>query len=489
MRKLIVNAVTDEERIALLEDGRLAEIFIKDVQNDITPGCIYLGRVRNVLPGLQAAFVDIGNGMNGYLHRNDVLAYMKAKKENPSNENKSISSFIREGEDVIVQIVKEGDHHKAPKLSMNLEFKSSSFVYKPFEHHVALSKKIMDQEERVRLEQFANEALNEGGLIIRTEASRHPKDTLHQIFNRLKQSFHSVMSIKGKAPLLLYRENSFIEQIVQEISLHTIDEIIYDRAHVGGVIKQYIKGYDQINLTFYTKREDIFSYYQIDDGIEKALKKIVWLKNGSYIVIEETEAMTVVDVNTGKFSGKYTYRDTVLQTNKEAASEIAKQLRLRNISGIILIDFIDMKDKNDQEEILRVLKKELLHDRTYTKIFGFTELNLLQLTRKKVRKSLSEMMMTTCPTCYGTGAATSPETVAFQLQRKLMEYRNRDVEAVLIETNPAVSSLYLKDNQQLLISLEGALKMKIILVPNPCISTFNIQFEGDQSELERRFQQ
>ncbi|WP_243386177.1 Rne/Rng family ribonuclease [Bacillus kexueae] len=484
MRQLIVNARTEEEKIALLENGRLTEMFIKDRHQKMSPGSIYKGRVRNIVPGLQAAFVDIGEEINGYLHRNDVLAYLQAVKNDPSIEAKSISSFLREGEEIIVQLVKEGSEHKAPKLTMNLEFKTSSLVYKPFEEHVAISKKIIDEDERSRLEQFGRGVLTRGGLIIRTDAQQHSTDTLRNMFADLEHASTAVLKKKGATPCKLYHPENFIEEILHEISLHSIDEIIYDRAHIGKIVKQLMPKNAAVQLTFHSGTEDVFSLNNVDEEIDKALRKNVWLKNGGFIVIEETEAMTVIDVNTGKFSGKHTYRDTVLQTNKEAAIEIVKQLRLRNLSGMIVIDFIDMKEKRDQDTILQVIRNELKEDRVYSKVIGFTELNLLQITRKKVRKSLSELVTSSCSSCNGTGRVLSNESIAFRLQRELLSYRTKDVEAVLVEVRPDVIP-YIEEGSLLEI-LESHLHMKLFIVPNHYVRTYAIRMEGSLVDIQKR---
>jgi ribonuclease G len=486
LRQLIINAITEEERLALIEDGRVVEIYIKEKQNTIFAGDIYRGRVRNVLPGLQAAFVDLGNGVNGYLHRNDIRSYIEAVQTNPKKKDASISSFIREGEEVIVQVIKEGNEHKAPKLSMNLEFKSSSLIYKPFETIICLSKKITNQKERTRLEQFAKDVLNHEGMIIRTEATHLANEELKKTFDRLKSLYRHVISSKTKAPKLLLRQDSFIEQVIHEISPQMIDEIIYDVSEIGTKLKNIFAKNHTIRFIHHMEKEDIFSFYNINEEIAKALKKIVWLNNGSFIVIEQTEAMTVIDVNTGKYLGKYTYRDTVLKTNKEAAKEIVRQIRLRNLSGIILIDFIDMANKHDQQEIVAAFKEELKKDRLYTKMIGFTDLNILQLTRKKVRKSLLELLTVPCHVCNGTGRVQSPEAIAFTLERTLWELQNRDVEAVWVEANPQVAALFEGEHRSHLQKLEQTFKMKIFIFAKEQVKHFNIRHYGNIQEVKQR---
>lgn len=487
MRQLIINTVTEQERLALMENGRLAEIYIKETQSQIRAGNIYRGRVRNVRPGLQAAFVDLGNGINGYLHRNDVLSYIETVRKDPQKQNANISSFIHEGEEVIVQVIKEGNEHKSPKLSMNLELKSSALVYKPHDSIVAISKKITSTSERKRLECFAKSVLNdEGGLIIRTEAQQLSNEELHHTFYYLTSLFEKVLKKKNKIPELLHGEESFVDQVIKEISPITIDEIIYDQYHLGPLLKKIVEKNKDIRLVHYKGKEDIFSYYLINEEIIKALKKIVWLKNGSFIVIEQTEAMNVIDVNTGKFLGKYAYRDTILKTNKEAAIEIARQIRLRNLSGIILIDFIDMKNEEDREMIIQLLKEELKKDRIYTKIIGFTELNILQLTRKKMRKSLTELITDTCHICHGTGRVESKESIAFSLERILWQFQNRDIEAILVEANPKITELFEEDFRSYLLNLEQQLRIKIFLWPSTKVDTFHIPHYGTIQEVEEK---
>lgn len=486
MRQLIINAVTKQQRLVLMENGRLAEIFIKETKDKIQTGNIYRGRVRNVKPGLEAAFVDIGNGVIGYLHRNDVLSYIEEVKRNPEKQNATISTFIHEGEEVIVQVIKEGNEHKSPKLSMNLEFKSSALVYKPYDSVLALSKKITSSSERKRLENLAKKLLDNDGLIIRTEAQQLSNEVFEDTFHQLKLSFKKVLQKKNKTPELLYGEESFIERIIQEISPISIDEIIFDCYQLAPKLKKITSLNKNIQLTHYKGKENIFSCYHIEEEINKALKKIVWLKCGSFIVIEQTEAMNVIDVNTGRFSGKYAYRDTIMKTNQEAAIEIARQIRLRNLSGIILIDFIDMKDKEDREMIIDLLKDEFKKDRVFTKIIGFTELNILQLTRKKIRKSLAEQITETCPKCDGTGSIDSKETTAYKLERSLLEFKNRDVEAILVETNPRIAELYEKEFQTHLLNLEDQLKIKIYLVPNEKLESFHISHYGTIKEIEEK---
>ncbi len=483
MRQLIINKKTDDERIALLENGRLAEVWIKE-KNTIV-GNIYKGKVTKVLPGMEAVFVDLGQGRNGYLHRNDIMSYFETSRTNEALKNKNVRHFISQGEEVIVQVVKESGEFKGPKVTMNIELRSPFFVYQPFGHTVAISKKIISQEERKRL-QLLGETLcsNKGGIVFRTAAERADDQTIKKWFDDMLSSFEQQLKSK-KVPSLLFGSESFVEQIIAEISPHVLDEIVIDDI---STVKELKKNYGDLfpfSIDFYSENENIFSYYAIEHEIERALKKIVWLKNGAFIVIEETEAMIVIDVNTGKFSGKNTYRDTVLKTNEEAAKEIARQLRLRNLSGIILIDFIDM-EKEDRSRILRLFQKELEKDRIFTKVIGFTELNILQLTRKKTRKSLSELLLEPCPACGGTGRKRTVESIAFELERTLLEHAGSDDEAVLVEAAPEVCDFFTCEYEKHLKKLEELIGMKIFFSPSDHVKGFEIRQWGTEEEVALR---
>lgn len=481
LRQLIINKKTKNERIALLENGRLAEIWINDQGKETMVGNIYKGRVIRVLPGMEAAFVDFGEERNGYLHRNDLVSLDSANK-GEITERRNVRHFISQGEEVIVQVVKDSNEYKGPKLSMNIEIKCPFFIYQPFGRGIYLSKKITSSNERKRLEILGKQLCSDNeGMIFRTAAEHVDNQNLAELFYELKERFERQAKSKQNPSLLLGYE-SFVEQIIAEVSPFGFDEIVVDDADTVAELKKTFGKYESVPIRFYSNRENIFSYYAIEQELEKALKKVVWLKNGAFIVIEETEALNVIDVNTGKFSGKSAYRETVFQTNEEAAKEIVRQIRLRNLSGIILIDFIDMEEE-DRGRILKLFERELEKDRIHTKIIGFTELNILQLTRKKIRNSLSELMLVPCPACGGTGRRKSTESVALALERKLLEFSGSDHEAILIEAEPDVCAFF---QERHIKQLEKALNMKIFVLPADDVHGFAIRQSGTETEVVRR---
>lgn len=483
MRKIIINEKGREVRCAIFEEEHLAEIHQSYSSEDEIVGNIYIGRVKKVLPGMQAAFVDIGLSQNGYLHRNDTLRFQQA---NHSESNPSISHYIKEGEKVFVQVVKAGTEQKGPKLTMNLEFGGHLLVYMPYGKYLAVSKKVQDEQERKRLINMAQSFIDEQeGILFRTASNGQSKEDLAEEYNQLKRKFLEVMKHTNDKPVCVFESKSFVDRILSEIVVNEKDLVICD--HIERV--QQLKMLFPLTLVQYHEhREGIFSTYRIEQEIEKLLKPLVWLKNGAYILVEQTEAMTIIDVNTGKFSGKLSMRDTVLKTNELAAIEIAKQIRLRNLSGIILVDFIDMKHKQDQMKILDTMKREMAKDRVQHKIIGFTELNILQMTRKKMRNPLESNVTDVCQTCRGSGRIVSAESVAYKLERELWEYQFMDEEAMWIEATGEIIDLLKGKNEEHLNKLQDVLKFKIFFTEiDSHVPTYRIKQMGDERSIIQKF--
>jgi ribonuclease G len=485
VRKLIINEKTKEIRCAVIEQNQLTEIHqTYSFENEIV-GNIYIGRVTKVLPGMQAAFVDLGLKQNGYIHRNDLITFQQ--KGNTSSQT-SISQYVREGEQLLVQVVKEGSDQKGPKLTTNIEFSGKLLVYMPYGDYVAVSKKVSNENERNRLLHIAQE-LREGneGLLFRTECYGKSAEEIKSEYINLKKQFQDLQKSTHKKPICVFEARTFVDRIVNELAIQTDDIVISDQIESVQKLK---KQFPSSKVLYHDKKESIFSAYKIDQEIDKLLKQIVWLKNGAYIIIERTEAMTIIDVNTGKFSGKLSMRDTVLKTNQLAAIEIAKQIRLRNISGIILIDFIDMKHKEDKSSIVETVIHEMKKDRIQHKVLGFTELNILQITRKKVRRPLEESLTDHCPTCNGTGRIPSLEAVAYKLERELWEHQFMDEEAIWVEATTDVIRLLKGENEEHLKQLEEALKYKVICTTiSSIIPTYQIKQIGDIASIRDRIKE
>ncbi|MFC0270154.1 Rne/Rng family ribonuclease [Metabacillus herbersteinensis] len=483
MRKLIIDEKTSEKRCAILEGNRFTEIHYDQQQRAEIVGNIYTGRVTKVLPGMQAAFVDIGHTKNGYLSLKDIVDYQLSEKE--KSTHLSISHFVHEGQQIIVQVQNEGNEQKGPKLTTNVEFGGGMLVYMPHGNYCAVSKKIDESKERERLLHLAKKLrVGHEGLLFRTASSGVSEEQLTRAYDSLKEQYLSLTTAKVKAPSCLFVAREFIPRILHELSLNSSDSIVCDTIDR---VQDLRKIYPDTGIELYDKRESIFTYFGLEQEIDKVLKRMVWLKNGAYIIIERTEAMVIIDVNTGKFSGKSSLRDTVLKTNVEAAREAVAQIRLRNLSGMILIDFIDMRFKEDQQQILDTISRELRNDRVQTKVIGFSELNILQLTRKKVRQPVEANLTATCPTCKGSGRVPSPESIAFKLERELWGYQYMDDEAIWVEASEDVVELFKGDNVEHLKQLERTLKFKILLtIEDSHFPYYHLKHKGDYETISKR---
>jgi ribonuclease G len=491
LKQLIINWLGSEKRLALLEEGRVTELHIQQPNNKEAVGNIYVGRIINVLPGMQAAFVDIGFEKNGYLHRNDSIAYQLSPLPPEEKHNKSISHFVREGEEIIVQVTKERFGNKGSKLTGKIEIPGNYLVYMPYGNYVAVSRK-MNQEKARELRNLGVQICQPPeGVIFRTASEKADKEDIVKEYEYLKKMYQHILrkKEKTKVPALLYSENDIMERIFREREPY--DEIIIDDFEVYRELKNRCSdlGNTVTQIQYYSNKENIFSAYRIDQALENALKQIVWLKNGAYIVIEQTEALTVIDVNTGKYLGKTNLSDTVLKTNEEAAEEIVRQIRMRDIGGIILIDFIDMKSDEDKQRILKILQQLFESDKARVHVYGFTNLGIVEISRKKVRPSLFMTLTEQCPRCKGTGRILSNETVAYQIERILWEHRGMEHEAIWIETTEPVKQCLSGQDNVHLQRLEEALHFKIFVTVDPNRNEgFTIRRIGSIAEIETALQ-
>ncbi|WP_349293066.1 Rne/Rng family ribonuclease [Cytobacillus spongiae] len=484
LKKLIINYLGREKRYALVDGKKIEKLIIEQPKHQSDVGSIYLGTITKVLPGMNAAFVDLGEDRNGYLHRDKLPAFVLSPLEQKVKDQKGISSFVHQGEKLLVQVEKDATFGKGPRLSGLIELTGEALIYMPHGKYVAVSKKIADQTVREEFRQLGYQLKDEAeGLIFRTNVKEKTMAELREELDQLREQYEDI-SRKGerlKKPSLIKRTDLFMDEILFEIEKNSSIEVLVDDLELKHVLESF---YKENKISFYQGKENIFTAHQIQSEVEKALKRIVWLENGAYIIIEETEALTIIDVNTGKFSGKSDRSQTVRQTNQWAAAEIGRQIRLRDLAGIILIDFIDMKDDSDRKEVMHALEKELKKDHRQSRIIGFTSLGILQLTRKKTKVSLQESLTTRCQTCEGTGRVLSAETVAFQLERELWEYKTSDYEAVQVELSESVQSIFSGEDHVHLKRLEEALSFKILFVtrqsPKPF---FHIRKLGSVKEL------
>ena len=456
MNTLIVSTKGREKRLAVIKNGQADQFHIFQPSHLSRVGFIYYGVVSKVEKGMNACFVNIGLEQNAYLHRNDL----------PDHQNKPIGELIHQGQKMIVQVIKDGSEMKAPRLTAIIEWPGELLVYLPAGRYIALSKKIANEKKRHEWTEWIEEQKREEeGLILRTAAFHSSKEALLTEWKWLRSQHEGIEkeAAKTKAPALLMERQQLKEELFARMNELGQGELICDELDFLSSVKEDLR-FEKSNWTtiFHSTDEEVFSAFNVPNAAELSLKRIIWLRSGGFIVIDRTEAMTVIDVNTGKFTGKSSQRQTVLLTNKEAAAESARQLRLRDISGIILIDFIDMINEEDRREVEQKLIEETKKDPKQISIRGFTSLGLMQITRKKTKPSLVETVTVPCQVCRGTGRVISSETAAFQLERKLFELARNEEEAVLVEVTPDVMAAFAGEKNEYHEKLEELLHKKII---------------------------
>ncbi|WP_179298838.1 Rne/Rng family ribonuclease [Evansella halocellulosilytica] len=490
MRKIILNTLFEEKRGAILENGHVVEWLYKHEKGVAYSGNIIKGQVIDIVPGMDAAFVDLGDEKNGYLYKNELIAYQKAVENDEPVP--SITNLITKGQSIIVQVKKEATGTKGARLTEQYSLPGKYIVYLPSGNYVAVSKKMSDDAVREQWRNKGKDWIEEGeGLIIRTNAEQSDESIVYDELIRLRNQYHLMLergeAIK-KVPALLYDNDSLFLRVTRDFSSDGKTEIIVDSVEDYQWLKEWVDENNSKNIHLYQGKESIFHHYGLEKQLEKSLKPNVWLKNGSSLVIETTEALTVIDVNTGKYVGKGNFRDTVLNTNIEAAKVVAEQLRLRDIGGIIIIDFIEMKEENDKEKVLHTLKNSLKYDRTITNVAGFTKLGLVEMTRKKTRKSLADYYLQSCQTCFGKGKEWSSSAVIESLRRAAYEHRYSDDEALLIEITPQPANELLKDGGEKLKQIEQAVNKTIYLLAKETVENrifgYTIRLTGDLQSMK-----
>jgi len=450
-RELLVECTGDQTRLAVVEDGELAEFYIERKGHEKLVGNIYKGRAANVLPGMEAAFVDIGMEKNGFLYAGDILVDKTDFGVDPQaleQELKSLSikKLLKVGQEVLVQVIKEPGGSKGPRLTSHITLPGRLAVLLPTVGYVGVSRRIEAEEERTRLRAMAESLKPQGmGLIIRTAAEGACEADMERDIQYLKKLWDSISqrAAATTAPALLHRDVSLVYRAVRDMLVNGVKSLTIDDAQQYALARstaEMLSPELAQKVIHHTGETPVFEPYRIDAQAEKALLRRVWLKSGGYLVFDYAEALTVVDVNTGKFVGKHSLSDTVFQTNCEAVVELARQLRLRDIGGIIVIDFIDMDRPEQREQLLTLLRKELKKDRTKTNLVGITELGLVEMTRKKVHQPIHTLLMQPCAACQGSGRVLSDESVA---RSALNELRFRAAqgqsEAFLVEAAPPVA--------------------------------------------------
>ncbi|MCF8010562.1 MAG: Rne/Rng family ribonuclease [Clostridiales bacterium] len=441
-KEIIINVGEEETRVAVLEDKILEEMYIERALNQRLVGNIFKGQVENVLPGMQAAFVNVGLEKNAFLYVEDAIEV----KQGDQPENLNICDILKKGNEKIVQIVKEPIGTKGARVTTHITLPGRYLVLMPTVDYIGISRRIEVEKERDRLRDLASRIKPEGmGVIVRTAADGVNEEDFHQDINMLARLWEKIKnrSMHGPVPNLLHRDLELVQRILRDIFTEDVDRLIIDSRHEYEKIKDFLDITDSSlkYKVFLDETENIFEEFNIEPELERALKRKVWLKCGGYLVIDQAEALIAIDINTGKYVGSTNLEDTVLKTNLEAAVEIARQLRLRNLGGIIIVDFIDMVEEGHRQQVLKKLEEEIKNDKTKTNILGITQLGLVEMTRKKVRPSLPELLQKSCPYCEGRGKVLSEETLGINFKNQILHLANRTTaDTILVEANPLVSA-------------------------------------------------
>lgn len=442
-RVLLVECRERQKRLAVLEDGQLAEYMVERESHRRLVGNIYLGRVMNVLPGMQAAFIDIGHGKNAFLHTGEILLPRGEISPDLLASKQPIEKTLRPGQQLMVQVVKEPGGDKGPRVSTHITLPGHCLVLLPTVSYIGISRKIEDETERAALRQMAETLCTEGtGWIVRTEGAQADEAAFKADAAYL-QALWDKLSIRAEhdiAPKLLYSDADLAQRMARDLigvdTTRCLVEGEADYEQVRAAVATFAP--EKLDcVEHYTGQTALFQAWEVERKVDKALSRRVWLKSGGYLVIEPSEALTTIDVNTGKFVGKRSLSDTVLKTNCEAAVEIAKQLRLRDLGGILLVDFIDMENDAQRAQVLALLEEHSRRDRGKLRIADFTKQGLLEMTRKKVYAPLHTLVQCACPYCHGEGRILSPESVAYGILQALYNQEG----AWLAEVHPDVKAI------------------------------------------------
>ncbi len=454
--EILVNITPQETRVAIMEQGVVQELHIERTSSRGIVGNIYNGRVTRVLPGMQSAFVDIGLERAAFLHLDDIW-----RSRQGEDADKPIERLLYEGQSILAQVIKDSIGTKGARLSTQVSIAGRMLVYLPQESHIGISQRIEDEADRKLLREKLKHLLpmgEKGGFIIRTMAEAASELDLRSDIEYLHKLWHDIQEKSSTTKsALLYQDLNLSCRVLRDFVDDDTTRILVDSRETFQKMIAFAQDY-MVNVTeridHYAGERPLFDLYGIEDEIEKSLARRVNLKSGGYLIIDQTEALTTVDINTGGFVGVRSFDDTIFKTNLEAAQAIARQLRLRNLGGIIIIDFIDMENGEHKIAVLSEFKKSLLKDRTRMTVNGFTALGLVEMTRKRTRESLAHILCETCPTCQGRSEVRTAQTMCYEILRELLrESRQFDAREFRILASQQVIDLFLDEESQSLAQL------------------------------------
>ena len=500
-----MSATAHESWVALMEDRQLVEMMLDRADEDRLLGDIYLGKVEAVLPGIQAAFIDIGTDKAGFLHASDL------ETDDDDDENGGggggrrrrdrkyppIQDQIRKGQEIIVQVTKEPMSTKGPRLTAEISLPGRFLVYMPGSSRVGVSRKIEDREERARLRKLAKGVLpkDSGGIIVRTVSEELNQETFQKDFNRLSSMWRKILKKKEgvKAPSPLHGEAKLISGVIRDLFSSRFESITVDDQGIYNEILQYVKSVapelkDRVRL--YGGSESLFDKYGVEEEFQATLQRRAMLQSGGHLIIEPTEALVSIDVNTGRYKGKKDPESTILKTNLEATREIARQLRLRDIGGIIVCDFIDMESQENRDKVLNELRMHLGRDRARTKAFEVSSLGLVEMTRQRVRPSLFQTLTDSCDHCEGSGRVYTPTTVLRQIERSIRRVSVKgDDNRLMIRMHPEVALRIMEEEPDFIRKLRQGTSLKLDMSDDPLLreDEFRILSGAAQTDVTSRY--
>jgi ribonuclease G len=488
--EILVNVTPRETRVAVVENGMLQELHIERGWSRGVVGNIYKGRVQRVMPGMQAAFVEIGLDRAAFLHANDVVHSLPTP-ELAGDEAAPllpmpvppISEMLREGQDIVVQVVKDPIGSKGARLTTQISIPSRYLVLLPQSRLIGVSARIEDEAERARLKALVGElavAGHQQGYIVRTNAEGQPAEALAEDIAYLGRAWALIeqQKLEARVGARIYEDLTLPMRAVRDLMRRDVEKVKVDSRETCDRLRtfaaQYMPGLDE-KIEHYSGARPVFDLYGVEDEIQRALEKEVPLKSGGYLVIDQTEAMTTVDVNTGSFLGQRNLEETVYRTNLEAAQSVARQLRLRNLGGIIIIDFIDMVDAEHRRQVLRTLEKSLVKDHAKTTVYDFSPLGLVEMTRKRTVESLQRQLSEPCHECGGRGMLKTVETVTYEIFREVVRaVRQFEAARLLVIASPKVVGRITDEESSAVAELEEFLGK-------------SIRFQADAQYLQEQF--
>jgi len=462
--ELLVNVTPQETRVALVENGMLQEVFIERTRRRGLVGNIYKGLVSRVLPGMQAAFVDIGLEKAAFLHASDIAVAVDEENMQQTGSGDSITRLLHEGQKILVQVIKDPLGTKGARLTTHVTIPSRYLVFMPEVRNVGVSQRIEDEAERQRLREFVIAARgdeNSGGFILRTAAEGASEDALASDLRFLQRLWSSIQERIEPAGAgdVVHEDLPLVLRVLRDISDADVEKLRIDSRETFQRVENFVSQFTPElagKLEYYPGERPIFDLYNVDDEIQKALDRKVQLKSGGHLVIDQTEAMTTIDVNTGAYVGHRNLEETIFKTNLEAAQAIVRHLRLRNLGGIIIVDFIDMQTEEHKRQVLRALEKHIERDHANCHISEISNLGLVQMTRKRTRESLEHVLCETCPSCDGRASVKTAETVCYEIFREILrEARQFDAQQLLVLASQEVVDLLLDEESTSLAELEA----------------------------------